>query len=51
MQTGQAELVLEYGSIALGRREASQHKRDILLSMALAHCSLSSEAFAGKDKV
>ena len=51
MQTGQPELVLELGELALSKRDSGTHKRDILLSMALAHCSLSSVAFESRDQV
>ena len=51
VQTEQSETVLALGKEALSRREGQAYKRDILLSMALAHCTLASTAFEKKDNV
>lgn len=51
MQTEQPELVLQFGREALNQREGQAFKRDILLSMALAHCTMASYAFEGNDQV
>lgn len=45
LQVGEYETVLEVGSALLERREARPFRRDIALSMALAHCGLASAAF------
>ena len=45
LKVGEYETVLEVGSALLERREARPFRRDIVLSMALAHCGLASAAF------
>lgn len=45
LQVGEYETVLEVGSALLEAREARPFRRDIMLSMALAHCGLASAAF------
>ena len=51
LQVGEAEVTLEVGKAALSNSKSSPFKRDILLAMALAHCSLASSAFSAQDQV
>ena len=44
-QVGEFETVLEVGATLLQMREARPFRRDIILSMALAHCGLASADF------
>lgn len=50
-QAGEPDVVLEAGEKALLVKDAKPFKRDILLSMALAQCSLAAQAFDTKDEV
>lgn len=50
MQVGEAEVTLEVGKAALADSKAGPFKRDILLAMALAHCTLASSAFSTQDQ-
>jgi hypothetical protein len=51
MQVGESDIVLEAGQKALDMKEAKSFRRDVLLSMALAQCSLAAQAFDTKDEV
>lgn len=51
VQAGEADVVLAAGEKALMMKESKPLKRDILLAMALAQCSLAAQAFDSKDEV
>lgn len=51
MQAGEPDVVLAAGEKALIMKESKPFKRDILLAMALAQCSLAAQAFDTKDEV
>ncbi len=44
-QVGEYNIVLEVGRRVLETWESRQFRRDVLLSMALAHCGLASDEF------
>ncbi|KAK9815023.1 hypothetical protein WJX73_005105 [Symbiochloris irregularis] len=50
-EVGEAEVTLEVGKSALSDSKAGPFKRDILLAMALAHCTLASSAFSSQDQI
>eukprot|EP00884_Botryococcus_braunii_P003125 jgi/Botrbrau1/12813/Bobra.20_1s0004.1 len=50
-QAGEPDVVLEAGEKALLMKDSKPFRRDILLSMALAQCSLAAQAFDTKDEV
>lgn len=50
-EVGEAEVTLEVGKAALGHNKSNPHKRDILLAMSLACCSLASSALSQHDQV
>ncbi len=51
VQVGESDIVLEAGQKALDMKEAKPFRSDVLLSMALAQCSLAAQAFDTKDEV
>jgi hypothetical protein len=50
-QVGEYSVVIEVGSKLLDTWESRHFRRDILLSMALAHCGLAAEAFSAGNQV
>ncbi|KAK9818230.1 hypothetical protein WJX72_009142 [[Myrmecia] bisecta] len=50
-EVGEFDLVIEVATQVLLKWESRAFRRDILLSMALAHCGTASEAFGAKDQV
>ena len=44
-QVGEYDIVIEVGQRVLDTWESRQFRRDVLLSMALAHCGLASDDF------
>ncbi len=44
-QVGEYDTVIEVGQRVLETWESRQFRRDVLLSMALAHCGLASDEF------